>query len=222
MRTNGAPAQLLLADDHTMFVEALRIYLERYYPVLGVASDGWALIDQTAKLKPDVIVLDVSMPLLNGFDAARKIRKQDPKVKFVFLTMLADPNLAAATLELGPIAFVLKHSCGKELLGAIDHVLHGKAYMTPKLKAEDWVTAKARARQFSKELTSRQREIVQLLAEGRAMKEVSGLLNLSAKTVQFHKHNVMTSFNIRSNADLVLFALKRGLISIDPEPSLAS
>jgi DNA-binding NarL/FixJ family response regulator len=222
MRTNGTPPQLLLADDHTMFVEALRIYLERYYPVLGVASDGWALIDQTAKLKPDVIVVDVSMPLLNGLDAARKIRKQDPKVKFVFLTMLADPNLAAATLELGPTAFVLKHSCGKELLGAIDHVLRGKAYMTPKLRAEDWVAAKARARQFSKELTSRQREVVQLLAEGRATKEVSGLLNLSAKTVEFHKHHVMTSFHIRSNADLVLFALKRGLISIDPEPSLSS
>lgn len=222
MRTNGTLPQFLLADDHTMFVEALRIYLERYYPVLGVVSDGRALIDATVKLKPDIIVLDISMPLLNGFDAARTIRKQNPNVKFVFLTMMADPNLAAATLELGPIAFVLKHSCGEELLRAIDHVMHGKAYMTPKLRAEDWVAAKARARQFSKELTSRQREIVQLLAEGRAMKEVSGLLNLSAKTVEFHKHHVMASFNIRSNSDLVLFALKRGLISIDPEPSLSS
>jgi DNA-binding NarL/FixJ family response regulator len=221
MRINGAQPRFLLADDHTMFVEALRIYLERYYPVLGVAADGWALIEETIKLKPDVVVLDVAMPLLNGFDAALKIREQMPRVKFVFLTMLEDPNMAAAALELGPIGFVLKHSCGSELLTAIDHVLSGKAYLTPKLRAEDWVAAKARARQFSKEMTSRQRGIVQLLAEGRTIKEISGLLDLSAKTIEFHKHHIMESFNIRSNADLVLFALKHRLISIVPEPSAA-
>jgi DNA-binding NarL/FixJ family response regulator len=221
MRTNGAPPRFLLADDHTIFVETLRIYIERYYPVLGVVADGWTLIDETIKLKPDVIIVDVSMPRLNGFDAARKIKEQIPSVKFVFLTMLEDPNLAAAALELGPIAFVLKHSCGEELLKAIDHVLHGKAYLTPKLKAEDWVATKARARQFSKEMTSRQREIVQLYAEGRAIKEISGLLDLSTKTVEFHKHRIMESFHIRSNAELVLFALKHGLISIVPEPSLS-
>jgi DNA-binding NarL/FixJ family response regulator len=219
MRTNGTPPRFLLADDHTIFVETLRIYLERYYPVLGIVSDGRALIEETIKLKPDVIIADVAMPLLNGFDAARKIRRQIPSVKFVFLTMLEDPNMAAAALELGPIAFVLKHSCGKELLRAIDDVLHGKAYITPKLRAEDWVATKTRARQFSQELTSRQREIVQLLAEGRAIKEISGVLDLSAKTVEFHKHHIMETFNIQSNAGLVLFALKHGLISIVPDPS---
>jgi DNA-binding NarL/FixJ family response regulator len=105
------------------------------------------------------------------------------------------------------------------LLKAIDDVLHGKAYLSPKLRAEDWVATKARARQFSQELTSRQREIVQLLAEGRAIKEISGVLDLSTKTIEFHKHHIMQSFNIKSNADLVLFALKRGLISIVPDPS---
>jgi DNA-binding NarL/FixJ family response regulator len=219
MQTNESPSRFLLADDHTIFVETLRIYLERYYPVLGIVADGRALIEETIKLKPDVIITDVVMPLLNGFDAARKIRKQIPSVKFVFLTMLEDPNMAAAALELGPIAFVLKHSCGKELLAAIDDVLHGKAYLSPKLRAEDWVATKARARQFSQELTLRQREIVQLLAEGRAIKEVSGILDLSAKTVEFHKHHIMESFNIQSNAGLVLFALKQGLISIVPDPS---
>jgi len=133
--------------------------------------------------------------------------------------MRDDPNLAAAALELGPIAFVLKHSGGQELLTAIDHVLHGKAYVTPKLRAEDWVATRARARQFSKELTTRQRDIVQLLAEGRAIKEIAGLLNLSEKTVEFHKHHIMESFNLKSNAALVLFALQRDLISIHPEPT---
>jgi DNA-binding NarL/FixJ family response regulator len=221
MRPNGTPPRFLLADDHTIFVETLRIYLERYYPVLGIAADGWVLIEETIRLKPDVVIADVGMPLLNGFDAARKIREQMPRVKFVFLTMLEDPNLAAAALELGPIAFVLKHSGGEELLKAIDHVLHGKAYLTPKLRAEDWVAAKARARQFSKELTSRQRQILQLFAEGRAIKEISGRLDLSAKTVEFHKHHIMESFNIKSNADLVLFALKHGLISVIPQPPVS-
>ncbi len=209
--------RFLLADDHTIFAETLRTYLERYYPVLGIVTDGWALVNETIKLKPDVIILDVSMPLLNGLDAARKIREQIPKVKLVFLTMLEDPNLAAAALELGPIAFVLKHSCGEELLRAIDCVLQGKSYLSPKLRAEDWVATAARARQFSKDLTPRQREIVQLLAEGRPIKEISGILGLSAKTVEFHKHHIMESFNIRSNADIVLFALKHGLISIVPD-----
>ncbi len=219
MRTNGTPPRFLLADDHTIFAETLRIYLERYYPVLGTVADGRALIEEAVKLKPDIIIADVAMPFLNGFDAAVKIRKQLPSVKFVFLTMLEDPNLAAAALELGPIAFVLKHSCGNELLRAIDDVLHGKAYLTPKLRAGDWVATKGRARQFSRELTSRQREIVQLFAEGRAIKEISAVLDLSAKTVEFHKHHIMQSFNIRSNADLVLFALKQGLISVVPDPS---
>lgn len=219
MRTNGTPPRFLLADDHTIFAETLRIYLQRYYPVLGVVADGLALIEKTVTLKPDIIIADVAMPLLNGFDAARQIRKQIPSIKFVFLTMLEDPNMAAAALELGPIAFVLKHSCGKELLRAIDDVLHGKSYLTPKLRAEDWVAAKERARQFSGGLTSRQREIVQLLAEGRAIKEISGILDLSAKTVEFHKHHIMESFNIQSNAALVLFALKQGLISMVPGPS---
>jgi DNA-binding NarL/FixJ family response regulator len=155
---------------------------------------------------------------LNGLDAARRIRQQIPTIKFIFLTMRDDPNLAAAALELGPIGFVLKHSAGPELLEAIDHVLHGESYLTRKLRAEDWVVAKARARQFGKELTPRQRDIVQLFGEGRAIKQIADLLNLSEKTVEFHKHRVMEAFNLKNNAALVLFALKQGLISIDPEP----
>jgi DNA-binding NarL/FixJ family response regulator len=133
--------------------------------------------------------------------------------------MLDDLNLAAAALELGPIAFVLKRSGGQELLKAIDQILHGRSYLTPNLKIGDWVAAKARVRQFSRELTKRQRDIVQLFAEGRPMKEIAGILSLSEKTVEFHKHHIMESFDIKTNAGLVLFGLKHGLIAVTPEPS---
>lgn len=207
---------LVIADEHAMFAEALEFYLEKTCAVVGVVMDGRAMVAEAMRLRPNVIVADVGMPLLNGLDAARRIKEQAPNIKFIFLTMQDDPNLAAAALELGPIGFVLKSSTGQELLKAIDHVLHGKPYLTPKLRAEDWVATKARARQFSKGLTPRQKDVVQLLAEGRSIKQVAGLLNLSEKTVEFHKHHIRESFNLRSNADLVLFALKQGLISINP------
>jgi DNA-binding NarL/FixJ family response regulator len=208
--------RLLIADDHAIFAEALKIYLERAYQVVGMVPDGRALIEEALRLRPEVIVIDVAMPILNGLDAARRIKELTPNVKFIFLTMQVDPNLAAAALELGPIAFVLKSSTGTELLKAIDHVLHGKPYLTPKLRADDWVATRTRARQFSKDMTGRQREIVQLLGEGRPMKEIAWVLGLSEKTVEFHKHQAMAAFNLRSNADLVLFALKQGLISPTP------
>ena len=207
-------SRLLIADDHAIFAEALRVFLEKTHTVVGLVQDGQAMVTEAIRLRPDVIVVDVGMPLLNGLDAARKINVQAPNIKFVFLTMRDDPNLAAAALELDPIGFVLKHSPVQELLKAIDQVLHGKSYLTPKLRAEDWVERKSRARQFSTEMTPRQRGIVQLLAEGRSMKEIAALLDISEKTVEFHKHHIMKAFNLESNADLVLFALKQGLISL--------
>jgi DNA-binding NarL/FixJ family response regulator len=212
--------RFLIADDHAMFAEALRVYLEKIYTVVGVVLDGRSMVDAAVRLKPDVIIVDVGMPLLNGLDAARRTREQVPNVRFIFLTMQDDPNLAAAALELGAIAFVLKHSAGPELLKAIDHVLRGQPYLTPKLRALDWVQKKARARQFSTEMTSRQKDVVQMLAEGRPMKEIAGLLNLSEKTVEFHKHHIMEAFNLKSNADLVLFAVRRRLISVTIEPQM--
>jgi DNA-binding NarL/FixJ family response regulator len=207
-------SRLLIADDHAMFADALRAFLEKTHTVLGLVRDGHAMVTEGIRLRPDVIVVDVGMPLLNGLDAARKINMQAPDIKFVFLTMRDDANLAAAALELGPIGFVLKHSPGQELLKAIDQVLHGKSYLTPKLRAGDWVETKARARQFSKGMTPRQRGIVQLIGEGRSMKEIAGLLTISEKTAEFHKHHIMKAFNLASNAALVLFALKQGLISL--------
>jgi DNA-binding NarL/FixJ family response regulator len=214
--THGTSPRFLIADDHAIFAEALRGYLEKTYTIVGVVLDGRALMQQAIQLRPDVIIVDVSMPFLNGLEAARRIKSEAPNIKFIFLTMQDDPNLAAAALELGAIGFVLKHSAGKELLQAIDHVLHGKPYLTPKLRAEDWVATKARARQFSKELTQRQKEIVQMHAEGRSVKQIADVVGISEKTVEFHKHNIQQSFNLRSSADMVLFALKQGLISVKP------
>jgi DNA-binding NarL/FixJ family response regulator len=212
----GTGPRFLIADDHAIFAEALRVYLEKTYRVAGVVMDGRTLVTEAMRLQPEVIIVDIGMPLLNGLDAARRIKEQAPKTKFIFLTMHDDPNLAAAALELGPIGFVLKHSSGQELLKAIAHVLCGKPYLTLKLRAVDWVETKSRARQYSTEMTERQKEIVQLLAEGRHNKEVASLLDISQKTVEFHKHHIQQSFSLRNNADLVLFALKQGLISVEP------
>jgi DNA-binding NarL/FixJ family response regulator len=217
---NTSRTRILIADDHAIFAETLRTYLEKTFTVIGVVADGPAMLQEAVRLRPDVVITDVAMPLLTGLDAARRIRERAPKVAFVFLTMLDDANLAAAALQLGRVAFVLKCSAGLELLRAIEEILHGRSYLTPKLRAEDWVAAKARARQFSTELTERQRDVVRLFAEGNPLRQIAAVLNLSEKTVEFHKHHIMEAFNLKSNADLVLFALKHGLISVNSEPHL--
>jgi|SRR5271170_973591 len=214
---NRSRPHLLIADDHAIFAEALRGLLEKTYFVVGIVADGRALVSEATRLKPDVVVVDVGMPLLNGLDAARRIREQAPNIKLVFLTMKDDPNLAAAALELRKVGFVLKHSAAQELLTAIEHVLRNESYVTPRLRADDWALRRSRAQQFSKALTERQRDVVQLFAEGCSIKQIAGHLNLSEKTVEFHKHHIMQSFNLKSNADLVLFALQQGLVSIPAE-----
>jgi DNA-binding NarL/FixJ family response regulator len=209
--------QLLIADDHAIFAEALRVLLEKTYVVAGIVSDGRALVSEAIRLKPDVLVVDIGMPLLNGLDAARRVREQVPNIGLVFLTMRDDPNLAAAAAELKRVGFVLKSSAARELLTAIGHVLRNESYLTPRLRAQDEVVRKTPVQQFSKILTTRQRDVVQLFAEGCSNKQVASHLNLSEKTIEFHKRHIMQSFNLKSNADLVLFALKRGLISIPSE-----
>ena len=214
---NTLRPRILIADDHAIFLEALRCFLEKSFVVTGTVTDGRSLITEAVRLKPDVIIADVGMPLLNGLDAARRVREQIPGVRLVFLTMQKDANLAAAAIELGHAAFVLKHSAATELVTAIEQVWRGKSYISPKLRPEDWVEQRARVKQFSKSLTSRQRDILQLFAEGFCLKEIAARLNLSPKTIEFHKHQIMTEFNLQSNAALVLFALKKGLISIDKD-----
>ena len=205
--------RVLIADDHGVVAEGLRSILEKTCEVVGIVRDGRELLVQAPNLKPEVIILDVSMPRLNGLDAAKRLMPLMPGVKFVFLTMRDDPNLAAAALDLGAVGYVLKHSAASELLEAVSDVLRGKSYVTSKLRTENSADRVARVRQFSKELTLRQREVLQLLAEGRPMKEIAGILKVSEKTVMFHKYHIMKSFNLKTNTDLVLFALKHHLIS---------
>ena len=212
--------RLLIADDHAIFAESLRMVLEKTYAVVGIVTNGRALVSEATRLKPDVLVVDVAMPLLNGLDAARRVREQAPNIKIVFLTMKSDLNLAAAALELGRVGFVLKNSAMRELHTAIDHVLRNESYLVSQLRAEDWVVRKARAQQFSKALTPRQREVTQLLAEGYPIKQIADQLNLSQKTIEFHKHHIMQLFNLKNNAELVLFALKHDLITIPSETTL--
>jgi DNA-binding NarL/FixJ family response regulator len=209
----GLRPRVLVADDHGIVAEGIRALLERTCEVVGIVSDGRELIAEAPRLKPDVIVLDIGMPLLNGLDAAERLKELLPASRFVFLTMQDDANLAAAVLKLGAVGFVLKHAAASELLTAVAQVLEGRTYVTPKLRAESWAQRETRARQFSKELTPRQMEVLQLLAEGRPMKEIADILKVSEKTVMFHKYNIMESFNLKNNAELVLFALKHHVIS---------
>ena len=203
---------VLIADDHAVFAEALRSLLQDEYVVLATVTDGRSLVEQAAKLRPQVLIIDIAMPLLNGFDAAKRVLGQSPSVKVVFLTMQEDPRLAAAALKLGPIGFVLKHSAASELLIAISQVLAGRSYVTPKLRPQDWAVRDELASDLNKELTDRQREVLQLLAEGRTMKEVAHVLNMSRKTVMFHKYRIMKTFNLKTNADILRLAIKNNLI----------
>jgi DNA-binding NarL/FixJ family response regulator len=214
MQTLSKPrTRILIADDHGLVAESLRSLLEKSCDVVGVVQDGRQLLAEAPTLQPDVIVIDIGMPLLNGLNAAERLRQSLPKAKFVFLTMHDDPNLAAAALNLGAVGYVLKNAALKELLTAISEVLQGKPYVTPRLRPENWAVKEERAKQFSKDLTPRQQEVLQLLAEGRPMKEVAHILNISERTVMFHKYHIMEAFNIRNNAELVLFAARRHLIS---------
>src|SRR5271168_747835 len=204
--------RILIADDHSVLAQGLRALLCDHYDIVGMVADGRALVEEAKKLQPNVIIADIGMPLLNGLDAADEIRQFMPKVRFVFLTMMDEPNLASAVLRLSPVGYVLKHSVVSELLTAIDEVLKGKSFLTRRVKPENWTVQKERSRLAEKELTARQRNVLQLLAEGHSMKEVADILQVSQKTVEFHKYYIMKSRSLRNNAEIVRFGLKNGLI----------
>lgn len=213
MQTSSKVPRILIADDHAIVADSLRSLLEKTCEVVGVFQDGRQLLEEAPKLKPDVIVIDIGMPLLNGLNAAERLKQLLPQTRLVFLTMHDDPNLAAAAMNLGVVGYVLKHAASQELLTAISHVLQGKSYVTARLRPENWAVKEQRSKQYAKDLTPRQQEVLQLLAEGRPMKEVAAILNISERTVMFHKYHIMESFNIKNNAELVLFAVKHHLIS---------
>jgi DNA-binding NarL/FixJ family response regulator len=208
----GKP-RVLLADDHALILGAFEKLLAEECEIVGQVGDGRALVAAVAALNPDVVVLDISMPLLNGLEAGRQIKQKSRNVKLVFLTMNEDPDLAAEAFRAGASGYLLKRSAASELSTAIREVVQGRSYITP-LVAEGLVEALQHTgdRTPGDELTPRQREVLQLLAEGRSMKEVASLLNLTPRTVAFHKYQMMEQLKVKSTAELIQYAVKHHIV----------
>ena len=207
--------RVLLADDHVIVAEGLRGLLEPEFDLVGIVQDGRALLSAAEELRPDVIVADISMPLLNGIDAVRQIKKIHEEIKVVFLTMHPDVTYAASALEAGALGYVLKHSAPAELVAAIQSALRGKTYVTPLLAGELMQFYKKRPDQRDEltRLTPRQREVLQLLAEGRSAKDIASVLKISPRTVEFHKYRIMEDLGIKTVAELVRYAINQGISS---------
>lgn len=205
---------VLIADDHTLVVEAFKKLLEPNFEVVGTVSNGRDLLEVAPKLKPDVVLLDLGMPLLNGQDAGERLKALLPKAKVIVLTMNEDSEIAAAAIEKWASGFLLKNSAGTELTHAIKEVLKGKSYVTPRIaqKLFDRFVRDPRT-EHTKHLTSRQREVLQLLAEGRTMKEAADVLHVTPRTIAFHKYKIMDEFGLKTNSDLLRFAIKERLIT---------
>jgi DNA-binding NarL/FixJ family response regulator len=209
-------SRIVIADDHEVVVEGLRRILDRRkFEVVGVANDGRALIQAAEKLRPDVIITDVAMPRLNGIDAAREIHGRNPNLKIIFLTMHPEVAYATATLGAGASGYVLKSAAGEELIDAIGAALNGRIYVSKSI-AKSVKGAREiglmDGRGAVDLLTHRQREILQQLAEGKQVKEIAKVLNLSPKTVEFHKYRIMHLLNLRTIADLARYAQSRGMV----------
>ena len=205
--------RILLADDHKIITESLKNILEPTYEVVGMVEDGHELVKEAARLQPDVIVVDISMPKLNGLDAVRQIKKEGIESKVVFLTMHPDISYATVALDAGASGYVLKHSAHSELLQAVERVLLGKTFITEKI-AEQLENVPDTRRDPIRKLTARQREVLQLLAEGNSAKEVADILCISPRTVEFHKYRIMEELGLSSSAELVQYSIKQGIISI--------
>jgi RNA polymerase sigma factor (sigma-70 family) len=206
---------VLLADDHAIVTEGLRHVLEPDFEVVGAVANGRELVAAALRLKPDVIVADVSMPLLNGIEAARHIRKTDRRVKIVFLTMHPDLVYASEAFQAGASAYVLKSSAGTEIVTAIREALRGRTFVTPALDQQSLNSQIKRDRSSPTALHGlppRQREVLQLVAEGRSTKEIAEILKISARTVEFHRYRAMESLGLHTIAELVAYAIKHGLV----------
>jgi DNA-binding NarL/FixJ family response regulator len=209
-------ARILLADDHALIVEGLRRVLEPSFDIVGVAQDGRELVIQAERLKPDVVLLDIGMPLLNGIEAARQIRKLVPTAKLVFLTQKTDRGYVHTAFKNEASGYLLKQSLASELVPALREILSGRFYVTPLVRGEipDALINPNRnpSELFGKSLTIRQNEVLQLVAEGKAGKEIAIILNISPKTVEFHKAGIMAELGVRTTAELTRYAIEHGVI----------
>jgi DNA-binding NarL/FixJ family response regulator len=205
--------RVLLADDHTLLLEAFSKLLDEECDIVGTVSNGRALLEAAERLRPDVAVVDISMPLLNGIDAARQLKRLLPEIRIVFLTMNEDPDLAAEAFRAGASGYLLKRSAASELLTAIREMMKRRSYVTP-LVTEGLMGSMMQEREEKKtdELTPRQCEVIQLVAEGRSMKEIGAILNITPRTVAFHKYQIMEQLRIKTTAELIRYAIKHRIV----------
>ena len=209
--------RVLLADDHKIVLEGLKSLLEPEFDLVGTVEDGSALVKEAERLHPDVIVVDISMPLLNGIEAVRQIKKTNDQIKVIFLTMHPEVAYAAKAFEAGASGYVLKRSASRELITAINDAMKERTYVTPMIAGEllhSYNKTQPGQNLFSKKLTPRQEEILQLLAEGHPIKEIANILHISPRTVETHKYNMMHELKLKTTADLDKYAIKQGIISI--------
>lgn len=207
--------RVFLTDDHSLLLEAFRTLLEPHYDVVGTATDGREMLSKVKKLEPDVVVLDISMPNLNGFDAGEKLKKILPDVKLVFLTQNEEPETVSEAFRIGANGYLLKKSAASELFETIETVVSNGSYVSSEIAAQMNKSFEKRpgSEKLHGTLTVRQREVLQLLAEGNTMKQVAAILNITARTVAFHKYQIMDNLNLKTNSELVQYAIKRGIVS---------
>ena len=208
-------ARIFLADDHSLLLDAFSKLLEPEYEIVGTATDGRMMLKMVSKLKPDLVLMDIAMPNLNGFDAGEKLKKILPDVKLVFLTVNEDPDMVNEAFRIGASGYLLKSSAASELFQAIDAVLNSKTYVSPKI-AESMSGAFIKnplAHKVHGDLSLRQREVLQLLAEGNTMKQVAAVLNITPRTVAFHKYQIMETLDVKTNSELIQYAVKHGFVS---------
>ena len=207
--------RVILADDHTLILEALKNMLEPEFEVVGMFGDGLALMEGASALNPNVIVLDIGMPSMNGLNAGQRLKQAIPRVKLVYLTMNHDPDMAGEAFRLGASAYLLKNSAATELQKAIREVVRGGYYVTPLMTKgmHGSYIQNFKLRKSPSSLTLRQKEVLQLLAEGRSMKEVAFVLNVSPRTIAFHKYTMMEHLQIRSNAELIEYAMRSSIVA---------
>ena len=205
--------RILIADDHKFITDSLKSILEPSYEVVGIVEDGHKLVKEAARLLPDVIIVDISMPKLNGLEAVRQIKKEGIGSRVIFLTMHPDVTYATKALGAGALGYVIKHSAHSELMRAVEQVLLGKRFITEKI-AKELKDVPHTRRDPIRKLTARQREVLQLLSEGKSAKEVAETLFISPRTVEFHKYRIMKELGISSSAELVQYSIKHGIITI--------
>lgn len=216
METPVHRPRILLADDHALVLEGFRRILEGQYDLVGTVQDGHAILEAARRLQPDIVILDVSMPLLNGIDAAVQVKKLCPKTKIIFVTMHADTEYVRSAFEAGASAYVLKRSAVDELEQAIRAVLAGHSYITPLITKDllnVFLTQTQGKSGVTSGLTLRQREVLQLLTEGRTAKDIANLLKVSPRTVEFHKGQIMEQLNLQTTADLIKYAITHGIVT---------